>query len=343
MVDISLGTAGIGGLHRRIERDEAFRIFDAAWEKMGIRHYDTACLYGAGRAERLLGDWIAHRKIDKAKICVTTKIAYHLENPTEVRPFDPKGFAGGDRQNLILDYSFKGAMKQAEASLERLQLDRVDNMLLHDIDRQNHGARYEDLLSAAMQGTYRALQSIKEQGKASAIGLGVNNFETFADFYDAGNKIDCGVLAGRYTLLEQDALPLLQRAEEEKTRMFVAGNLNSGLLAGQPWYNYRKPSPEKLAQAYAIKAVCDKHGVPMAAAALQFSSAGPAVAQIVIGPNSLGELEENIEWIRMSIPSCLWTDLKARGILRKSAPVPDSRSSGLKNPARPPYCEPRLG
>jgi len=331
MVTIALGTAQIGGLRRRIERDEAFKIFDAAWEE-GIRHFDTAALYGAGRAEILLGEWIISRGIPRNEIFVTTKIARHLVTPDADHPFVSLGFVGGNQMNQILDYSYLGAMRQIEKGLARLQLDYVDALLLHDIDPQNHGEQYKTLLLQAMHGTYDVLQRCKEHGIALSIGLGVNNFEPFDDFFNKKLKLDCGVLAGRYTLLEQGALPTLHRAAQAGINIFLAGNLNSGLLAGRPIYNYRQATDDEHAQAARIQQVCDDQGVAMGAAALQFAAAGPAVTRIVIGPDSVDELRTNLEWARTPIRPSFWPALKREGIIDNQAPVPSDE--GLKGEQR---------
>ncbi len=213
--------------------------------------------------------------------------------------------------------------------MERLQLEYVDALLLHDLDLKNLGPDYKDFLPIAMTGTYQALQDLKNKGHARSVGLGVNNPETYQDFYDAGLTIDCGVLAGRYTLAEQDALPLLKRAEEEGTQIFLAGNLNSGLFAGRPLYDYATAPDDKVAYARRVDGICRNHGVYMGAAALQFSASAPAVAQIVIGPDSVRELEENIQWIGTPIPAGLWIDLRKADIIREDAAMPQGPGSPL--------------
>jgi D-threo-aldose 1-dehydrogenase len=214
------------------------------------------------------------------------------------------------------DFSYDGAMRSVEESLTRLGLDRIDILHIHDPD--DH---YEE----ALTGAYVALDNLRAQGVIRAVGAGMNQWQMLARFAREAN-FDCFLLAGRYTLLEQTALDeFLPLCAEKGIAVIVGGPLNSGILADPrpgATYNYERADEATLARALRIKAVCDRHGVPIAAAALQFPLAHPAVAAVIPGARNAAEVASHWQWARLKIPSALWEDLRKRGLLHPEAPVP---------------------
>src|SRR6516162_1317905 len=225
--------------------------------------------------------------------------------------------------DVIFDYSYDGIMRSFEDSLQRLGLARIDILYVHDIGVYQHGSEAHPALMRTLRDSgYRALEELRNRGVVGAIGIGVNEREMLLEAMEWGNW-DAFLLAGRYTLLEQAPLEdLLPKCQAAGTSIVVGGPLNSGILAGRDTWNYRPAPPEIIARVSAIEAVCDRHQVPLAAAALQFPLAHPAVAAIIPGPRSPDEFHANLELLQRPIPQELWTDLRGAGLLHPAAPTP---------------------
>jgi D-threo-aldose 1-dehydrogenase len=223
----------------------------------------------------------------------------------------------------VYDYSYDGVMRSFEDSLQRLGLARIDILYVHDIGVVQHGVdAHPGLMRTLRDSGYRALESLRSGGAVRAIGIGVNEREVLLEAMEWG-AWDAFLLAGRYTLLEQAPLDdLLPKCLAAGTSIVVGGPLNSGILAGRDTWNYRAAPPEIVARVDAIKAVCDSHRVPLAAAALQFPLAHPAVAAIIPGPRNVDEFQANLALLRQPIPTQLWADLRGAGLLHPRAPTP---------------------
>jgi D-threo-aldose 1-dehydrogenase len=213
-------------------------------------------------------------------------------------------------------------MRSVEDSLQRLGLARIDMLYVHDIGRYQHGDAHPGHMRSLRDSGYRALQELKASGTVKAIGIGVNEREVLLEAMEWG-EWDAFLLAGRYTLLEQAPLDdLFPKCVAAGTSIVVGGPLNSGILAGRDTWNYRTAPPEIVARVDKIRAVCDRHGVPLPAAALQFPLAHPAVAAIIPGPRDAAEFRANLDVLRHPIPAALWQELRAAGLLHPDAPVP---------------------
>jgi D-threo-aldose 1-dehydrogenase len=225
--------------------------------------------------------------------------------------------------DAVYDYSHDGILRSVEDSLQRLGLSRIDILYVHDIGAYQHGeGAHPGLMRTLREGGYRALEELRRSGAVRAIGIGVNEREVLIEALEWGDW-DAFLLAGRYTLLEQAPLDdLLPRCQKAGTSVVVGGPLNSGILAGRDTWNYRAAPPEILARANAIRAVCERHGVPLAAAALQFPLAHPAVAAIIPGPRNTGEFASNLDLLQHPIPAALWQDLREARLLHPDAPTP---------------------
>ena len=307
---LGLGCATLGGTRIPVTRQEAEAIVRAAWEG-GVRYVDAAPYYGFGQAERAVGD--ALRDEPRDEWVLSTKVGRLL------RPFPQVPPEPGRRHPLpfgvAYDYSYDGIMRSFEDSLQRLGLARIDMLYVHDIGRYQHGDAHPGLMRALRDSGYRALQSLKGSGAVRAIGIGVNEREVLLEALEWG-EWDAFLLAGRYTLLEQGPLDdLLPKCLERGTSIVVGGPLNSGILAGRDTWNYRMAPPEIVERVNAIDAVCDSHGVPLAAAALQFPLAHPAVAAIIPGPRDAAEFRTNLGLFRQPIPAALWDDLRQAKLL----------------------------
>jgi len=315
---LGLGCATLGGSRVSVARAEAEAIVRAAWAA-GVRYVDTAPYYGLGQAERAVGDALRAEKRDEWVL--STKVGRLLRSrispgdgdvPHHAMPFDP-----------VYDYSHDGILRSFEDSLQRLGLSRIDILYVHDIGAYQHGRdAHPGLMRTLRESGYRALEELRRSGAVQAIGIGVNEKEVLLEALEWG-EWDAFLLAGRYTLLEQGPLDdLLPRCLQAGTSIVVGGPLNSGILAGRDTWNYQTAPPEILARANAIRGVCERHGAPLAAAALQFPLAHPAVAAIIPGPRNTGEFRANLDLLQHPIPAALWQDLREAGLLHPDAPVP---------------------
>jgi D-threo-aldose 1-dehydrogenase len=302
--------------HAGVPVEEAEALICAAWEA-GVRYIDTAPFYGRGKAERCVGD--AMRDMPRDEWVLSTKVGRLLRPLRRAAqpgdppmPFEP-----------VFDYSYDAIMRSFEDSLQRLGLARIDILFVHDIGARQHGdAAHPGVMRILRESGYRALEELRDAGSVAAIGIGVNEREVLLEALEWG-EWDVFLLAGRYTLLEQAPIEdLLPKCLAAGTSIVIGGPLNSGILAGRDSWNYVPAPPQIVARVDAIRAVCESHGVPLVAAALQFPLAHPAVAAIIPGPRSVVEFAANLELLRRSVPSALWSDLRRAGLLHPDAPVP---------------------
>ncbi len=308
---LGLGGAPIGGNLVPVTDDEALEVVNRAVE-LGIRYFDTAPLYGLGRSESFYGEVLP--SLDRGSFSVSTKVGRVL-NPADSPP--PGPWVDPPSLTPVFDFSRDGIMRSFEESLERLSLDRIDVLLIHDPEGD-----YETAIDEA----YPALAELRSQGVVKAIGAGMNEWQMLARFAREGD-FDCFLLAGRYTLLDQSALKeFLPLCEARRIAVILGGPYNGGILASDlspsATFNYKIVAPEVLAKARAIKSVCDRHHTPIKAAALQFGPAHPAVAATIPGPRSATELEENFRMAAHPIPRELWAELRHEGLISPEAPTP---------------------
>jgi D-threo-aldose 1-dehydrogenase len=320
VTELGLGCATLGGSRIAVSRQQAEAIVGAAWAA-GVSYIDAAPYYGVGQAERCVGD--AMRWVPRDEWVLSTKVGRLLRpRRTAVEDTDRRDLLPFD---TVYDYSYDGVMRSFEDSLQRLGLARIDILYVHDIGAMQHGREaHPGLMRALRDGGYRALEELRAAGTVRAIGIGVNEREVLLEALEWG-EWDAFLLAGRYTLLEQAPLDdLLPKCEKAGTSIVVGGPLNSGILAGRDTWNYKAAPREIVARVNAIEAVCDRHRVPLAAAALQFPLAHPAVAAIIPGPRNVEEFHANVRLLRHPVPAALWADLRAAGLLHPHAPTPAS-------------------
>jgi aryl-alcohol dehydrogenase-like predicted oxidoreductase len=304
-----LGTAPLGGWPEALPAERARATVRHAWDR-GIRFFDTAPLYGHGNSERHLG--AALSGLPRDGFTLSTKVGRVLETG----PPGPTIFQDVGQVSAVFDFSAAGVRRSLAESLDRLGVDRVDICLIHDPDDHHEQAVAE---------AYPVLADLRAQGRIGAVGVGMNVSGALARFATEGD-FDCFLLAGRYTLLEQDALDdLLPVAVDTGISIIAGGVYNSGLLVDpRPGasYNYAPAPADVIERAVAIRRVCDEHGVPLRAAALQFPLAHPAVATAVVGARSPEEVDDNLAMAAVPVPASLWADLKERGLVRPDAPTP---------------------
>jgi D-threo-aldose 1-dehydrogenase len=283
---IGLGTAPIGGLYTPVDDETAWATLDRAWQ-LGIRTFDTAPLYGSGLAERRLGAFLKGK--DRDSFVLSTKVGRVLQS-------DASGWEGA-----YFDFSYDGALRSLEGSLERLGLGQVDIALVHDPD---------DHYQEALDGTFRALTRLRDEQAVQAVGVGMNQTPLLARFAREADP-DCFLVAGRYTLLDRSAKDeLFPLCVERGIDVIVGGVFNSGVLAGGTTFDYDTASRDVVERVKRLRETCARYDVPLAAAALQFPLRHPAVATIVVGCRTPAEVEEDHRLSALEIPGALWEEIE---------------------------------
>lgn len=322
--ELGFGTAPLGNLYRAISEGEAQAALQAAWAT-GSRYIDTAPLYGLGLAETRVNHFLRGRA--RSDYVLSTKVGRLLEVcPPDERTGVDKFFDTPSRRE-VYDYTYDGIMRSLEFSLERLGIDRVDILYVHDIDLSNHGTQavLDAKLSELMDSGYEALVKLRDQGVIKAFGAGVNEWQPCQWLAERGD-FDLFLLAGRYTLLEQESLEtFLPLCEKRGIGIVLGGPYNSGILATGPkpgaFYNYSEAPQDVLDRVARIEAVCARHGVRLIEAALQFPLHHPSVVSVIPGGQSAVQVEANRAILDADIPPALWRDLKAEGLMREDAPT----------------------
>jgi D-threo-aldose 1-dehydrogenase len=322
---LGFGGAGIGNLYRELADEDALAAVRESFAS-GVRYFDTAPFYGFGLSELRVG-----AALDGAQPApvISTKVGRRLvpTGPQDARVgregyFSPRPFAP------VFDYGYDAVMRSHAESLERLRVSRVDILLCHDIGRLTHGATHAARIAEFLEGGYRAMRELRQSGAVRAIGLGVNEPEVCVELLGPC-ELDCILLAGRYTLLEQPALEqLLPLCERKKVSIICGGPFNSGILAAgsragaQAHYNYAAPPAAVLERVRQLEALCADHGVPLQAAALQFPLAHPAIATVVAGCANGAEARNIGKMFTHPIPGAFWRALRERGLVDSRAPLP---------------------
>ncbi len=323
--ELGFGTAPLGNLYCAVGDDEARATLDAAWET-GCRYFDTAPLYGLGLSETRLNPFLRTKKRDG--YVLSTKVGRLLEAcPANERTGIGKFFDTPNRRE-VYDYTYDGVMRSVEMSLERLGVDRVDILFAHDLDVFNHGTQeaLDEKLNELMRSGYYALLSLRDQGVISAFGAGINEWQP-AQWMTERGDFDLFLLAGRYTLLEQEALEtFLPLCEERGIGIVLGGPYNSGILATGPipgaYYNYDPAPQDILDRVGEIEQVCTDHSVRLIDAALRFPLHHPSVVSVIPGGQSPVQVRGNRDVLNVDIPDALWRDLKSKGLMREDAPTP---------------------
>lgn len=322
VTNFGFGTAPIGNIFREIDESTSAAMIEQAWDA-GIRYYDTAPMYGHGLSELRTGEGLRWKNRDD--FVLSSKVGRILR-PAVRAEIDFTPWTNAAPFKMHFDYSYDGTMRAFEDSLNRLALERMDICFIHDIDVFTRGDEQPEVFEQAMDGAWRALASLREQGIVKAIGVGVNEWEVCHAALKR-RDFDCFLLAGRYTLLEQASLDrFLPLCEERGAVVVVGGGFNSGILATGAKegakYNYVPAPVEIMDQVQKIESVCKEYNVPLPAAAMQFVVAHPAVPTFMAGTRTVKQLEQNLRWFSYDIPVDFWSDLKLKGLLREDAPIP---------------------
>lgn len=320
---MGLGCAQMGNLYRVTPYEESKGAFDTAWEH-GIRYFDTAPFYGYTRSERRLGTMVTEH--ERSDYTLSTKVG-RVMMPDDTVGAEEDAYVAPLPFRPVYDYSYDGILRSFEASQQRLGILKPDILYIHDIGTVTHGdrhAHYWDQLTSG--GGFKALAKLRDEGSTGAVGLGVNEWEVVRDAMEIFD-IDVAMLAGRYTLLEQDSVTFMDTCVARGVAIVAAGAFNSGILAGNRKFNYADAPSDILAKVDALHDACDEMGVSLQAAALQFPLAHPACVTVVSGARNAAQLSSNIEWFEQDIPAEFWSELEKRGLIAEGAPVPRARAS----------------
>ena len=315
---IGMGCSALGNLYRAMSDAEAHEAVAAALAA-GVMYFDTAPLYGFGLSEQRLGTALAP-KVSAPEALVSSKVGRVLLPASATGMRD--GFVDALPFEPVFDYSFAGVMTSHASSLQRLSRSRLNILLAHDLGAQTHGDHSAQMTAAFLEGGYLAMRQLRANGQIDAIGIGINETAICEELLDAV-ELDVILLAGRYTLLEQGALSLLDRCARMGVQVIIGGPFNSGLLveAEDLHYNYEKAPADIVAKVRALRAVCQEFGVPLPAAALQFPAAHPAVSCVLPGLANGQQVKQTLGWLDVDIPAQLWESLREAGLLSPAAPV----------------------
>ena len=322
---MGMGGASLGDLFNKVPDDDAHATLAAAWEQ-GVRYYDTAPWYGRGQSEHRFGRFLYRQ--DRSQFVLSTKVGRVLKAPHDPANFQSGFWAGGLQFDHVFDYSYDAIMRAFEDSLQRLGMNRIDLLIIHDLDYWHHAnePKVAAYLAQLTTGGFRALDELRASGVIKAIGAGINELGMMPRFLDLFD-IDFFLCALRYSLMEHDVLdeefPYCQRRQ---VGIVVGGAFSSGITATGPVpgakYNYADASPEIMAKVRQIQEVCLRHDVPLPAAALQFPLGHPIVASVIPGGFLPEHVVQNMQHMRHPIPADLWTELKHEKLIRADAPVP---------------------
>ena len=319
------GGAPIGELFLKVTEEDAQSTLAAAWES-GVRFYDTSPWYGRGLSEHRLGQFLYQQ--DRQDFILSTKVGRTLSPARDPNTFDRFPWTGGLPFEVRFDYSYDGIMRSYEDSIQRLRLTSIDLLLIHDLDFMYHAPieKVQAYLTQLVTSGWRALDELRASGLIKGIGAGINEMGMVPRFLDLVD-IDFFLIAMPYTLLQTDTLDLeLPRCAERDVGVIIGAVFSSGILAtgavAGAKFNYADPPPEIIEKVKRMEQVCARHGVPLAAAALQFPFGHPSVAAVIPGAFQPKHVSRNLETFRHPIPPDLWSDLKSEGLLREDAPTP---------------------
>jgi len=328
----TLGGAPLGNLFRALTDEAAIALVRHAYGA-GARYFDTAPHYGHGRSERRFGD--ALREFARGDYLLSTKVGRLLE-PRADAPRDQLGYVDTLPFVQRYDYTAGGVRRSLADSLQRLGLARVDIVYVHDIDHATHGEAHARRFADTLDGALPALAALKAEGVIAGYGLGVNDVAICREVLRYAD-LDVILLAGRYTLADQSALPeLLPECERRDVAIVLGGPFNSGILAtgarprdgSQPYFNYAPAPPAIIERVAALERICAQFTVPLPAAALQFPLGHPAVTCVLPGARSVAEFDENLRLARHPIPVEFWRALREQRLIEPHAPLPGETETG---------------
>ena len=311
---LGLGCAPLGGNFVDLSYNQAAEIIKFALDS-GIRYFDTAPWYGFGRSERVVGD-----QLRNSQFIISSKVGRILkpgavDNPSNYGMVDPLPF------HPVYDYSYDGIMRSFEDGLQRLGLDQIDILLVHDIGEFQHGEENQRHFKDLSETGYKAMDELRNNDVVKAIGLGVNENKVCLDALEIGNW-DVFLLAGRYTLLEQTPLDsLFPKCKNAGTSIICGGPFNSGVLVGREMWNYANAPKDVVNKVKSLKKIAENFNIPLPAAALQFPLFNEIITSVIPGARSKNEFKQILQWFTLKIPIDFWKELRAKELIHHEAPI----------------------
>ena len=324
LTPLGLGGAQLGELYVKVGDGPARQTLAAAYDS-GIAYFDSAPWYGRGLGEHRVGCFLRSRP--RPSFVLSTKVGRVFSRPRDPGQFDLWGWAGGLHFEHRFDYSYEGVMRSYEDSLQRLGMNRVDLLLVHDLDVSEHGSQevVDSHFRQLESGGWRALEELRSSGEIKGIGAGLNVTGMVTRFLESFD-MDFFLLAMPYTLLDQEALDdELPRCSERNVGVIIGAPYSSGILATGAvtgaHYRYEVAGEEVLSRVRRIQTICSRHEVALRAAALQFPLGHSSVASVIPGAVTPEQVIDNLNQMRVEIPADLWKELKSEDLLRQDAPV----------------------
>jgi len=326
VTELGFGGASLGELFERVSEAQGQETLQAAWD-VGVRYFDTAPFYGCGKSEHRIGRFL--REQQRNEFVLSSKVGRVLRATRDLDSFEQNMWVGGLPFDAAFDYSYDGIMRSHDDSLQRLGLNSIDLLSIHDLDYFFHAI--EERVTASMAQLYtsgwRALDELRSSGQIKAVGAGLNMLGMVPRFLDMVD-LDYFIIAMPYTLLDQEALDVeFAKCAEHNVNVVIGSVFASGILATGPTenalYGYAPASAEILEKTRRIEAVCQRHHTPLPAAALQFPLAHRIVSAVIPGAHKPEHIHSNIKFFQHPIPDDLWTELKTEGLLREDAPTPE--------------------
>jgi D-threo-aldose 1-dehydrogenase len=318
---LGFGSAPLGNYLRPLSEEDCDATLAAAWDA-GLRYFDTAPFYGLGLSEQRIGRLLRNKP--REDFVLSTKVG-RLLDPCEPHEVNGLFFVDTPQVQWRYDYTYDGVLRSYEESQQRIGIERFDVLYVHDICSLAHGGKEgaEKAVRELMDmGGWRALSELRDSGEVGAIGAGVNEWEACARLLELADP-DIFLLAGRYTLLEQEPIDtLFPQCADRNVRIVIGGPYNSGILAGLSTWNYAEAPEEIVTRVRALEAACQEHGVPLIRAALHFVAAHPLVASVIPGGQNVEETLENVALLDQPVPTELWANLKEKGLIHPDSPAP---------------------
>ena len=321
-----LGGVPLGNEFEVVTDEDAIKALEASWNA-GVRYFDVSPWYGLGLAERRYGMFL--HKQPRDSYVISTKVGKLLKasphnNSKDLFPY------GNSPNNVVFDYTADGVRRSLEDSLQRLGIDHIDVVFVHDISSDNAllPRPWPEEFAVALKGAFPALSQMRDEGVIKAWGIGVNTPEPILRVMQESDADVC-LLASQYSLIDHtNALNNVFPVARQRGVSFVVGSsLNAGFISGSPRYNYGKNnwniSQEHLAKRERLRAVANQFGVDIRTAALQFSAAPDVAVSLIVGAHTEPQALANASSMKATIPQAFWAELKRQNLIEQSAPVPE--------------------
>jgi D-threo-aldose 1-dehydrogenase len=319
--NFGLGGVPLGNEFTAVTDSEAQQTLEAAWNA-GVRYYDVSPWYGLGLAERRFGQFLHNQR--RSAYVISSKVGKLLK--ASKKAIESNLFPLAGSPNIVeFDYSAAAVRRSIEDSLQRLGIDSLDIVFVHDLSPDNKylGGKWLEHFEIAKQGAFPELTRMCEEGLIKAWGLGVNRPEPILATMEVADP-DIFLLASQYSLIDHEyALKNVFPEVRKKNIQLVMGSaLNAGFISGSMRYNYGPEIPaEFIAKRNRLAVIASAHGVDLRTAALQFAAMPDVAAAVICGASSAKQIIEDERSMKVEIPGDFWVQLKAEKLISEEAPI----------------------